>query len=426
MQRIGKYELLRKLGSGATSEVYLARDPFADQVVAIKLANPAIFRQGNAGKRYAHLFQNEAALVGRLKHPHIVQIHDAVVNEENCYIVMEYVPGATLEQYTQPGQLLPVDRVLELIFKCTLALNFAQRAGITHRDIKPANLLLSGESGIKISDFGAAIHTHANELTQVALIGSPPYMSPEQINQQDLDHRTDIYSLGVVMFQLLTGTLPFDADTTYQTIFQVINEPAPPPSTRRAGLPHALDQIVEKAMAKNRELRYPSWETFANDLAAAARNLELTLVHQNEFADTQKFSALRHMPFFQDFSDVEIWEVLRFSEWQRLQAGEMIMRIGEPGDFFCFIVEGELQVSRDGQNLRTLGIGECLGEMSVATRLQTTRTADVSARESAAVVSIRHEALELASDSCRMRFYQGFVETLSRRLLQSDQRWLRH
>ena len=104
----------------------------------------------------------------------------------------------------------------------------------------------------------------------------------------------------------------------------------------------------------------------------------------------------------------------------------MIMRIGEPGDFFCFIVEGELQVSRDGQNLRTLGIGECLGEMSVATRLQTTRTADVSARESAAVVSIRHEALELASDSCRMRFYQGFVETLSRRLLQSDQRWLRH
>lgn len=426
MQRIGKYELLRKLGSGATSEVYLARDPFADQVVAIKLANPAIFRQGNAGKRYAHLFQNEAALVGRLKHPHIVQIHDAVVNEENCYIVMEYVPGATLEQYTQPGQLLPVDRVLELIFKCTLALNFAQRAGITHRDIKPANLLLSGESGIKISDFGAAIHTHANELTQVALIGSPPYMSPEQINQQDLDHRTDIYSLGVVMFQLLTGTLPFDADTTYQTIFQVINEPAPPPSTRRAGLPHALDQIVEKAMAKNRELRYPNWEAFANDLAAATRNLELTLVHQNEFADTQKFSALRHMPFFQDFSDVEIWEVLRFSEWQRLQAGEMIMRIGEPGDFFCFIVEGELQVSRDGQNLRTLGIGECLGEMSVATRLQTTRTADVSARESAAVVSIRHEALELASDSCRMRFYQGFVETLSRRLLQSDQRWLRH
>lgn len=425
MQRVGKYELLRKLGAGATSEVYLARDPFADQVVALKLANPAIFRQGNAGKRYAHLFQNEAALVGKLKHPHIVEIHDAVVTDELCYIVMEYVPGETLEQHTKPGSLLPVERVIELIFKCTLALNFAQRAGITHRDIKPANLLLSGESGIKISDFGAAIHTHANDLTQVALIGSPPYMSPEQINQQSLDHRTDIYSLGVVMFQLLTGTLPFDAETTYQTIFQVINEPAPPPSSRRAGLPAALDQIVARAMAKDIDERYPTWEAFANDLASAARDLELTLVHQNEFADTQKFSALRNMAFFRDFSDVEIWEVLRFSEWHRLQPGEVFMSAGEPGDFFCFIVEGELIVCREGHTLRILGNGECLGEMASTTRLQTTRTADVSAHTPAAVVSVHQNALSQASDGCRMRFYQGFVETLARRLIQADQRWVK-
>ncbi|MCE1182324.1 MAG: serine/threonine-protein kinase [Rhodocyclales bacterium] len=419
-KHLGKYELLRKLGEGATSTVYLARDPFAERDVAIKLATPGQFNHPTRGKRLSHLFLNEAALVGKLRHPHIVQIYDAIVTSEVCYIVMEYVPGETLEKHTQPGTLLPVDRVVELIFKATLALNFAQRAGITHRDIKPANLLISGDTDIKISDFGASIHSHAKDLTQVSLVGSPPYMSPEQINEEPLDHRTDIYSLGVVLFQLLTGTLPFAAEGTYQTIYQVINDPAPVASSLRRGLPPELDRIVARAMSKDKNTRYQTWEAFASDLALAARDAELSLLRSNDFADTRKFSALRAMPFFDEFSDVEIWEVLRFSDWRRVEDKAPIMRVGEPGDFFCFLVGGKLAVSRDGQALRTLLPGECFGEMAVAMRQPGARTADVYADGPADIVSIHKEALEQSSESCRMRFYRGFVDTLARRLAMND------
>lgn len=423
-RQLGRYELLRKLGEGATSTVYLAHDPFAERAVAIKLSAPGLFTHPSYGKRHAHLFLNEAALVGKLKHPHIAQIYDAVVNDEISYLVMEYVAGGTLEQHTEPGHLLPVDLVVELIFKATLALNFAQRAGITHRDIKPGNLLRDNETGIKISDFGAAIHAHAKDLTQVSLVGSPPYMSPEQIAEQDLDHRTDIYSLGVVMFQLLTGTLPFAAETSYRTIYQVINDPAPAASSRRHGLPAELDRIVSRAMAKERTARYPTWEAFASDLAAIARHLELAQLNKNDFADTRKFSALRATPFFADFSDVEIWEVLRFSEWRHVAAGTPIMRCGDIGEFFGFLIAGELDVSRGGKSLRRLLPGECFGEMAVAMRQSSTRTADVIAKTNADIVSIDKQALEHASEGCRMRFYRGFVDTIAQRLALADQRFI--
>lgn len=424
-KQLGRYELLRKLGEGATSTVYLAHDPFGEREVAIKLAPPGLFNHPTHGKRHAHLFRNEAALVGKLRHPHIAQIYDAVVTDEQCYIVMEYVPGDTLERKTKAGHLLPVDRVVELIFKCTMALNFAQRAGITHRDIKPANLLLAGDTDIKVSDFGASIHSFATDLTQVSLIGSPPYMSPEQINEQHLDHRTDIYSLGVVMFELLTGSVPFRAETTYQTIFQVINDPAPLASTRRPGLPPELDRIVSRAMAKDKNARYPSWEAFASELASVATHLDQTLLRRHDFADTRKFSALRNMPFFTDFSDVEIWEVLRFSEWHHLEAGHCIMRAGEAGDFFGFVIDGELAVSRNKQHLGTLHFGECFGEMAIAMRKPAPRTADIHALGPADVVHIRSEALEQASDSCRMHFYRGFVDTLASRLALADEMFSR-
>lgn len=217
-QKLGKYELIKRIGEGASSTVFLGRDPFAQRDVAIKVATPEVLQDPEKGKLYTHLFLNEASLVGKLNHPHIVQIFDAVVTEKQCYIVMEYVAGGTLEPHAQPGRLLPIDHVVELVFKCTRALDFAHRQGITHRDIKPANILLAGRSDIKISDFGTAITSTRSDRTQVAAIGSPAYMSPQQVHEDDLDHRTDIYSLGVVLFQLLTGELPFQANNNWNMV----------------------------------------------------------------------------------------------------------------------------------------------------------------------------------------------------------------
>lgn len=419
MKKLGKYELSEKLGEGATSTVYLGWDPFAQRNVAIKVATPEVLSDPKKGKLYTSLFLNEASLVGKLNHPHIVQIYDAVVAEKLCYIVMEFVAGGTLEKNSRQSDLLPIDRVVELIFKCTRALAFAHRIGITHRDIKPANLLLTPEGEIKISDFGAAI-SNQNERTQISGVGSPAYMSPEQVQEKQLDHRTDIYSLGVVLFQLLTGRLPFQADNQFNMVYQIMNGNFPLPSKLRPDLPPVLNNIVAKATARNRDERYATWEAFSDDLAEAVRSRQL-LMPKAEFGATEKFDILRALPFFVDFDDVEIWEALRFSDWRRIPPDTIIMRDGEPGDFFCFLADGKLKVSKSGKTLSTLSKGACFGEMAVINHHTQLRGADVSSITPADIITIRGEALLQASESCRMHFYQGFLSVLSARLSVANQ-----
>ena len=421
LKKLGKYDICRKLGTGATSTVYLGFDPFAQREVAIKVASPDVLSDPEKRTLYSRFFLNEASLVGKLNHPHIAQIYDAVVAESLCYVVMEYVPGGTLEQFVTAGKLLPVDKVVEIIYKCTRALNFAHRLGITHRDIKPANILIGEDGDIKISDFGAALTGDHNDITQVSGVGSPCYMSPEQVQELSLDQRTDIYSLGIVMFQLLTGKLPFDGETQYKIIYQIIHNLAPSPSSLRPGLPKILDDIVGRALVKDRDGRYLNWESFAHDLAQAARQRKRA-APKVDFAATEKFTTLRALPFFADFSDVEIWEVLRFSEWRHVPPGARIMREGESGEFFCFLTEGNLEVSKAGRPLGRLKKGDCFGEMAVIRKHRPPRNADISALTAANIVTIRGEALEQASEACRMHFFQGFVEVLANRLANANQR----
>ncbi len=185
LAQIGKYPVVRKLGEGATSEVYLCNDPFNLRDVAIKVAFPESFQDPARGKVYRKLFLTEAKLAGKPQHPHICQVYDAVAEEKLHYLVMEYVDGGTLEKYCSPQALLPVERTVEIVFKCTRALEFAHKLGVTHRDIKPANILHTGETDVKITDFGAALIA-SGETTQVAGVGSPAYMSPEQVKDLPL------------------------------------------------------------------------------------------------------------------------------------------------------------------------------------------------------------------------------------------------
>ncbi len=424
MDKIGKYDLIRVIGQGATATVYLGNDPFAQRDVAIKVAFPEILKSPERGKLYTHLFLNEASLVGKLAHPHIVQIYDAVVAEDLCYIVMEYVRGGTLEACCSPTTLLPIERVVEIIFKCTRALDFANRIGITHRDIKPANILFSGDDPatgeIKISDFGAAI-VDAPERTQVSGIGSPAYMSPQQVRELSLDHQTDIYSLGVVMYQLLTGHLPFQASSNYNIIYQIINSEPTPPSALRREIPLVLDAIVARAMAKDTKARYATWEAFAHDLAQAFRQKQLN-TPPRDFSESEKFDTLRELPFFADFTDVEIWEVLRFSHWSTIPPGVAVMRDGDHGDFFCFLAEGELKVIKGSRILNLLTTGDCFGEMAVISKGTQTRGADIIALTESKVITVKGDALRKASDACRMHFYQSFLEVLAGRLALANAR----
>src|SRR4051812_28635240 len=270
LTQIGKYPVLRKLAEGATSEVYLCTDPFNARDVAVKVAFPETFHDRDRGKLYRKLFLTEASLAGKLQHPHICQIYDAVADEALHYLVMEYVDGGTLEKFCRPETLLPLNRTVEIVFKCTRALEFAHKNGVTHRDIKPANILYTGETDVKISDFGTALIA-SGDTTQVSAIGSPAYMSPEQVKEHQLDHQTDIYSVGVVMYHLLTGRLPFQAANNFSLIYQITNVEPEPPSAYRPEIPEAVDAIVRHAMAKDLAARYRRWEDFSFDLAEAFR-----------------------------------------------------------------------------------------------------------------------------------------------------------
>jgi serine/threonine protein kinase len=420
MERIGKYEIIRQLGTGATSTVWLAYDPFAEREVAIKAVSAAAFGQGRQDGQIARkLFVTEASLAGRLTHPHIVQIYDAVADADPSYIVMEYVAGGTLEPHTKPDRLLPLSDVVEMIFKCSRALDFAQRVGVIHRDLKPANILrmsaLDGDTDVKISDFGAAL-TVAADTTQVSGIGSPAYMSPQQVKEHPLNHQTDIFSLGVVMYQLLTGQLPFVGSNNYSIVYQICNVDPPPPSALRPDVPPSIDAIVGRALMKSLEARYATWDEFSFDLAETFRNEYLASLRDKRIGDAEKFGSLRRLSFFRDFSDVDLWEVLRLSEWRRVRQGEMLMREGDEGGYFCVLAEGEVKVIKQGKLLNVLCAGECFGEMAYLSPAHRTRTADVTAMRDSLVMSIGTDALVHASSSTRHCFDRAFLRILIERL----------
>jgi len=421
MEQIGKYEVRKKLGEGATSEVYLCHDPFANRDVAVKVVYEERLKDiGDTARLHRKFFVAEASLAGKLQHPHVVQIYDAVVAPEMSYIVMEYVPGGTLEPFCEMKKLLPIDKIVEIVFKCTRALGFANRMGITHRDIKPANILLSGATDIKISDFGAALMASSDQ-TQVSGIGSPAYMSPQQIKDHPLDHQTDIYSLGVVMYQLLTGTLPFTATNNFSMMYRITNTEPPLPSSFRKDIPASVDRIVKKAMEKELERRYRTWEEFSLDLAEAFRSAQRDSRSQ-EVADSEKFNTLREMPFFSGFSDAELWEVLRISQWEDLPAGAILMEDNTEGDFFCILASGKVKVTKKKKLLDILQPGECFGEMAYLSRNGRERTADVSSTSAARIIRIRAEDLDRASEVCRHRFDRAFMSILVERLTLANTR----
>ena len=418
MDKIGKYEIIRELGSGATSTVYLALDPFSNQQVALKLFNIDTQHDSSLARAHRRLLLTETSLAGKLSHPHIVKIFDAVVDDAVNYMVMEYVEGETLEHYAEVDHLLPLSTIAEVVYKCCKALEYAQHQGVIHRDIKPANILLCGQSNIKISDFGAAMLVD-QQATQVSGVGSPAYMSPEQIKEQPLTHQTDIYSLGVTMYKLLTGKLPFDASNNYSLIYQIMNIEPPPPSTFRPEVPPDLEAIVLRAMQKDVLMRYQAWDEFAHDLVDFFSS---NVAPQKEIFDTEKFDTLRSLVFFKNFSDVELWEVLRLSEWRKMDKDERIISEGDEGLAFFILANGTVKVLKQGRLLSILHKGDCFGEMAHLSEREFRRSTDVVAKSDVTLIQINPEVLEKATAGCRFQFDDAFLRMLVKRLVVANTR----
>ena len=416
--KVGKYPVTRELGRGGTSRVYLGRDPFANRDVAIKLVSATEGVDTDLRRRFHKVFLNEASLVGKLIHPHIMAIYDADASDDSSYIVMEYVDGPTLEHFCHVANLLPVDRIVEIAFKCSLALEFAHRHGIIHRDIKPANILIGAQGDIKVSDFGVALHAGGDH-THLQGVGSPAYMSPEQVQDKDLSHQTDIYSLGVVMYQLLTGKLPFIAANKASLLYQIMNIEPSPPSTRRTDIPQQLDQVVMRALSKNPKDRYQTWGEFSRELTQTYRHLELP---PDSISDTEKFNAIKALGFFRGFRDVEIWETVRIANFRRIQPDKIIIREGDVGENFYVIAAGQAKVTKDSNLLETLEAGNCFGEILYFEDTKAKRSTTISSIAAMTIIEIKALALQKASDGCQKQFNQAFLRILIDRLTTANRR----
>jgi serine/threonine protein kinase len=415
IERVGKYEIRRLLGEGATGSVYLAADPFAQREVALKVMRK-LPPDPEAARQQLRFFQNEAALAGKLRHPHIASILDAGVEnptgvEPLRYLVMELIDGDPLTRYCRREALLEPQRIVDVVYKASKALEFANGIGVVHRDIKPANIMVRGDFDIKVSDFGAAQLASA-EVTQVSRVGSPAYMSPEQLEDREVDWRSDMYSLGAVLYHLLTGERPFDGANAYELIQNILSAPAPAPSARRPGTPAALDEVVARAMAKTREERYPSWGEFG---AALARLLSLE-AGAADLSDAEKFAASRRLKFFQRFSDAELWEAVRNSSWRQHRAGEDLIREDTADDSFYVIATGLLKVTRRGKLLNAVSPGECVGEMAYARRDGRPRSATVTAVEASWAMRLQVADIDGLSEGCRGRFNEAFLSIMADRL----------
>ena len=271
---LGRYRIDRELGRGAMGMVYLGHDPQLGRQVAIKTMALAREFEGDELVEARARFFREAEMAGRLQHRDIVTIYDAGEDQELAYIAMEFVKGRDLLQHTLPGRLLPVPAVLQTVARVAQALAYAHSQGVVHRDIKPANVMIDPDSDtVKVTDFGIARITDASRTRTGMVLGTPSFMSPEQMAGRRVDGRSDLYSLGVMLFQLLTGALPHASESMATLMYQIANEPAPDVRSLRPGLPEALANIVALALEKRPEVRYSDGKAMAADLLAVAAGM---------------------------------------------------------------------------------------------------------------------------------------------------------
>jgi len=418
---IGKYRLLHELGSGATSVVYLAHDEFQGRDVALKLIDAE--QLGSEGMMlFQRMFMAEACLVGKLRHPHVVELLDAGIDDHGCYIVMEYVDGGTLEQYCDPAKLLPHYQAAEIVYKCCKALGFAQRNGLVHRDIKPANILVGKDGRVKVTDFGAAVNKKLIDITHISGLGSAAYMSPQQLAGHPLTHQADIYSLGIVLYKLLAGKLPFSAGSLSELAAQIKDADVPPPSVVHPGVPPRLDAIVKRATARDLDARYKSWDKFAEDLAnVSAKPAGRTPA----LAEKDKLPALRAMPALKGFSDADLAAMLPGTAWRQFPRNARIFAAGDQGHSFYLLAQGALSVRREGREVGHVKEGELFGEAAYLTRGRVRRSEDAVALQDTVIVEFNPDLVGVLVPAAERRFEALLQESLARRLSDANARLAR-
>ena len=413
IQTIGKYELIRPIGDGNMGTVFLARDPFSLQDVAVKIATPKPADEDRIARRRRKLFYIEAKAAGMLRHPNIVATIDAGIEDDRRYLVMEYVQGAsTLDRYCTPDNLLPVERVVGIVLKCALAFGFAHDKGVVHRDIKPKNIMLTQDNEVKICDFGLALITSAdiNDTQVMGRLGSPRYMSPEQVSEEMVTNQSDIFSLGIVAYEMLTGISPFKADNISAIAKRITREPHKPITEFRDDVPPALVHIIDRTLKKHPAGRYQSAMDLAGDLSLIHDEMRHTA---SKLSGTRQFERISRLSFFDEFEEAEILEAVNTAEWQEFDPGSEIIVEGEFDENFYLLVSGKVSVRRADVEVDVLKPGATFGELGFI--VNQARTATIIADDKVIVLKIRASLIDRTSVNCQLRFQKAFLKNLAER-----------
>ena len=419
-ERNGKYTITGIAGRGAMGVVYIGHDPLLDRKVAIKMATKADMGDDQSAHQAYKMFLNEAQTAGALDHTHILKVYDAGEMDNGMFMVMEYVDGAdTLKSFIEPGKLLPIDVAVGYFRQCADALDYAHSRGVVHRDIKPANLMLTREGKVKIGDFGIARRVQADQTQVMGWFGSPMYMSPEQARDEDITGQSDLFSLGSVMYELLSGSPPFVARGISGLIHKVLHEEPKSLRDRRPEVPEQLAAIVHRCLQKPRDQRYQTGAEIVRDLDAFLAGGET----EAEPSAEEKLELLKALSFFEGYSPAMIKEVLKVAQWKAFPVDAVLIREGyqEPG--FFIIADGQLSVLRDGQAIGAVQVGECVGEIEYLAGLK--RTVTVKALTKVKAFFIEAKLTEWASLPLQMRLNRSFQSVLINHLIQAYERLTR-
>ncbi len=414
---IGRYELLDTIGRGNMGEVFSARDPMIGRLVALKTRRFDLVYEDKDLDFIIDKFFEEARIAGNLIHPNIVTIFDVGRDGDHCFIAMELLEGRTLASFNKEHTLLPPERVAEIIVQVCLGLDFAHTHNVIHRDIKPANLMFTKDERIKITDFGIAVLTRASKTSELQVMGTPSYMSPEQTKGNKLTPQSDFFSLGIVFFELLVGHRPFQGRTLYELMDNIRYTPAPSIISANPSLPSGLDHVFHRALEKEPELRYRNGKEFADDIERAMKGLYIPV---RDLKATKKAYLLKTIDFFTTFSRKELEEITRFGTFIKYDRAQVILREGDVDSTFYVLLTGSVRVIKNNRRIADLPKGACFGEMGAIT--MTARSAHVIAREPCIVLKLDLKVLERESPNLRMKFYQVFIETLIQRLEATTRR----
>ena len=410
---IGRYEIKGQLGKGSMGVVYLGKDPYINRNVSIKVSRPSEV-DGDIADRYRERFFLEAQSAGQLMHPNIVTIYDAGMYRDFCYIAMEYIDGPTLEKYCDNDRLLPISKVVETIFTTCQALDFAHKKGVIHKDLKPSNIMFNRAGEVKITDFGIA-QVKSGHTISTSLIGSPSYMSPEQIKEELVEDKSDIFSLGCVLYELLTGERAFIGENYFAILYKITHGDPVPVERIRPDVPEILGKITKKALSKDPQERYQTCMDFAYDLRVALRGLKGT-VSSSKVEDVVDY--IRTVPFFEEFERDHVKEIMNVSNIVKFRKGKVIVAEGEIDDSFFIILSGKAQVQKNKRLLAHIGRGECFGEMSYLSGQS--RSATVIPATDCILMKISATLLDRASESVQVLFLKKFAMTMLKRLSKKN------